>query len=47
MRRRAETLGGRLQITSAPGRGTRVEFEIPIYEEQVEPKQAASAGRHA
>jgi len=29
MRERAETLGGRLQVISAPGRGTTVEVKIP------------------
>ena len=32
MRERAETLGGILRITSAPGSGTRVELTIPIQE---------------
>jgi signal transduction histidine kinase len=30
MRERAHTLGGQLQIDSAPGEGTRVRVEIPI-----------------
>jgi signal transduction histidine kinase len=30
MRERAEGIGGRLVITSAPGRGTRVSAELPI-----------------
>jgi ligand-binding sensor domain-containing protein/signal transduction histidine kinase len=29
MRRRAESLGGRMQITAAPGRGWRVEIHLP------------------
>jgi len=29
MRERAEKIGGRLQIVSQPGRGTRVEFNLP------------------
>jgi signal transduction histidine kinase len=32
MRERAESLGGSLRITSAPGTGTRVELTIPIKE---------------
>jgi len=34
MRQRAETLGGQLHITSAPGQGTTVAFEIPISDGQ-------------
>ena len=30
MRQRAETLGGQLRVTSSPGQGTRVAFDIPI-----------------
>jgi signal transduction histidine kinase len=30
MRERAESLGGRLQISSTPGTGTRVEAEVPL-----------------
>ena len=33
MRERAESAGGRLQITSTPGRGTRVLFELPKMED--------------
>jgi signal transduction histidine kinase len=29
MRERAELLGGRLELTSAPGRGTTVRLSIP------------------
>jgi signal transduction histidine kinase len=30
MEERAEELGGRLRVVSAPGRGTRVELEVPV-----------------
>ncbi len=34
IRERAEGLGGRLSVNSAPGQGTRVEVEIPVNSEQ-------------
>lgn len=34
MRQRAETLGGRLHITSSPGQGTKVAFDIPVGDQQ-------------
>ena len=30
MRERAEELGGRLQVDSTPGKGTRVVVEVPV-----------------
>jgi signal transduction histidine kinase len=33
MRERAQAIGGRLEIRSAPGRGTVVELRLPIAEE--------------
>lgn len=33
MRERAELAGGRLEVDSAPGRGTRVKLEIPVAED--------------
>ena len=32
MRERAETVGGALRLDSAPGKGTRVEIEIPVHQ---------------
>ncbi len=36
MRERAEKLGGRLFLTSAPGKGTQVRLSVPIIEEEGE-----------
>jgi signal transduction histidine kinase len=30
MRERARRIGGRLDVTSAPGRGTRVALRVPV-----------------
>jgi signal transduction histidine kinase len=38
MRERAKLLGGRLQISSAPGKGTRIVARVPIV-----PEEAAGA----
>jgi signal transduction histidine kinase len=32
MRERAESVGGRLDVESAPGRGTSIRLEVPIAE---------------
>jgi signal transduction histidine kinase len=34
MRERAEQIGGRLQVDSAPGKGARVMVEIPVNNER-------------
>jgi signal transduction histidine kinase len=33
MRERAEAVGGRLTVESAPGRGTRISTELPVHEQ--------------
>ena len=37
MRERAELLGGRLTIESAPGQGTRVRVEVPVQAREAQP----------
>ena len=43
MRERAEGLGGQLTVASVPGRGTRVQAEVPLPEEKEMPFDAATA----
>jgi signal transduction histidine kinase len=38
MRERAKLLGGRLQISSAPGKGTRVTARVPLPREDETPQ---------
>lgn len=46
MRKRAAAVGGRLQIRSAPGGGTRVEFHAPITEESSHPRRTPPSQAH-
>jgi signal transduction histidine kinase len=44
MQERAELVGGRIDIVSAPGRGTEIRARFPLPSAVPEPKQAARAG---
>ena len=45
MRRRAQTVGGELLISSKTGAGTRVRFTLPLTENPTQPSSLASADR--
>ena len=45
MRERVALLGGKSEITSQPGQGTRVSVEIPIWRAQIGKELPANAGK--